>query len=112
MHSKFVRWCIGLALVVSVGGTVFVMSRVPNVTESPPQVSETGKAYTLADIGTHSTAASCWTTINASVYDLTDWVGKHPGGERAILSICGKDGTAPFNAQHGGAALQQQILFQ
>jgi cytochrome b involved in lipid metabolism len=36
------------------------------------------------------------------VYDLTAWISKHPGGERAILSICGKDGSAAFNDQHGG----------
>jgi hypothetical protein len=40
--------------------------------------------------------------INGGVYDLTAWISKHPGGERAILSICGKDGSAAFNDQHGG----------
>jgi cytochrome b involved in lipid metabolism len=51
----------------------------------------------------------CWSAINGSVYNLTSFVGNHPGGQ-AILKICGKDGSAIFNAQHGGGAKQQQIL--
>jgi cytochrome b involved in lipid metabolism len=38
------------------------------------------------------------------------WINLHPGGRDKILSICGKDGTAPFMAQHHGAQLQMDIL--
>ena len=63
-----------------------------------------------ATIAMHADAISCWSSINGTVYDLTSWIPKHPGGEQAILSICGIDGSTKFNAQHGGAPLQQQIL--
>ncbi|MES2059604.1 MAG: cytochrome b5-like heme/steroid binding domain-containing protein [Patescibacteria group bacterium] len=58
--------------------------------------------YTLADVSKHSNASSCWTTINGGVYDVTAWINQHPGGPEAILSLCGKDGSAAFDAQHGG----------
>ncbi|MFM8205838.1 MAG: cytochrome b5 domain-containing protein [Actinomycetales bacterium] len=29
-------------------------------------------------------------------------MGKHPGGAAVIKAICGKDGSASFNGQHGG----------
>ena len=77
---------------------------------SPPSGADTSTLYTLADIAKHNDASSCWTIINAGVYDLTGWINQHPGGPEAILSICGKDGSAPFNAQHGSAKLQQDIL--
>ena len=67
-------------------------------------------SYTLAQISTHSTDTDCWTTINGGVYDLGAWVKKHPGGEKAILSLCGIDGSAAFNGKHGGAELQLSIL--
>jgi len=67
-------------------------------------------AYTLAQVAEHSDQSSCWTTINGNVYNLTTWIGQHPGGEGAILSICGKDGTSAFEAQHATTAQAQAML--
>ena len=58
--------------------------------------------YTMTHVAAHSTALSCWSAVNGGVYDLTSWIGNHPGGEQAILSICGKDGSSAFNTQHDG----------
>jgi cytochrome b involved in lipid metabolism len=86
----------------------------PNVNNTNEDESATtgtpAPTYTLADISTHSGKGDCWTAINGGVYNLTAWISQHPGGEQAILSICGKDGSAAFNAQHGGARQQAQIL--
>lgn len=60
------------------------------------------KSYSLAEVAKHSSDSSCWSAINGKVYDLTAWIGQHPGGKNAILSICGKDGSSAFNDQHGG----------
>ncbi len=65
--------------------------------------------YTLVDVAKHASPKDCWTTINGSVYDLTPFVGKHPGGE-AILKVCGNDGTKLFVGQHGGQAKQENQL--
>jgi cytochrome b involved in lipid metabolism len=46
--------------------------------------------------------STCWSIIDGKVYDLTRWIGSHPGGESYILFICGKDGTNSFKAQHSG----------
>jgi cytochrome b involved in lipid metabolism len=64
----------------------------------------------MADVAKHANATSCWTAIRGSVYNLTTWIGSHPGGKEAILSICGKDGTAAFVDQHGGSGQQESIL--
>lgn len=66
--------------------------------------------YTMAVVATHDSSASCWAAINGSVYDVTTWIGQHPGGQDAILSLCGKDGTAAFTGQHGGQARQEKEL--
>ena len=42
--------------------------------------------------------------IDGNVYDLTEWIGQHPGGSQRILPLCGTDATAAFSAQHGGQA--------
>ncbi len=77
---------------------------------APAPTSSGEKTYTMADVSAHATAASCWSIINGNVYDLTSWIGKHPGGEKAITQLCGKDGSAEFNGQHGGAMRQANTL--
>lgn len=69
---------------------------------SPTASSPAGGSYTLTDVAAHASASSCWTAINGKVYDVTAWISQHPGGQRAILGLCGKDGSAAFNGQHGG----------
>jgi len=64
-----------------------------------------------ATVASHNSRASCWSIINGSVYDLTSWIPKHPGGEQAILGLCGTDGSAKFNRKHGGDASKEKILF-
>ena len=83
----------------SVGATSAGNSSPSNTPSTP---SKTPSGYTMAEVAAHNNSASCWSAINGNVYDLTSWIGQHPGGQQAILSICGKDGSAAFNAQHGG----------
>ncbi len=63
-----------------------------------------------ATVAQHSSRTSCWTSINGSVYDLTSWIPKHPGGEQAILQLCGTDGSAKFNGMHGGDKAKEKLL--
>lgn len=58
--------------------------------------------YTLAQVAQHNSKASCYTAISGSVYDVTPFISRHPGGANAILSLCGTDGTAAFTNQHDG----------
>lgn len=71
----------------------------------PPTTSAptTAASYTLAQVATHNSSASCYSAINGNVYDLTSFISQHPGGAAAIKSLCGVDGTAAYNGQHGGS---------
>jgi uncharacterized membrane protein len=69
--------------------------------DSSPTTPDSG-AITLAEVAQHADASSCWAAINGQVYDLTDWLGQHPGGAREIIPHCGTDATAAFTAQHTG----------
>jgi len=81
---------------------------VPTPAPAPAPVTKTG--YTLAEVAQHSTASSCYTTINDGVYDLTSFIKKHPGGAANIMKICGKDGTSLFENQHEGDAKPEATL--
>lgn len=85
---------------------------VKNTTTTTTTVTTTPKptTYSLSQVATHNNDQSCWTTINGNVYDLTSWINEHPGGARAILSLCGADGTKSFMDQHGGQGRPEQEL--
>lgn len=88
-----------------------VVSETKDVPESSPQPGAPSmQTYTMADVALHASEQSCWTVVRSTVYDLTAWIAKHPGGERAILSMCGKDGTASFEGQHGGSTRPENTL--
>ena len=106
MNKKNFSPIIGIIVVAIAAATAWSAPKAP--AESQPIKNAAG--YTLAQIGIHNTAHSCWTAINGSAYDLTQWIAQHPGGEGAILSICGTDGSAAFNGQHGGQGKPAQIL--
>ena len=69
---------------------------------SSATTSTSPSGITMAEVKKHNSATSCYTAINGSVYDVTKWISQHPGGADAILSLCGTDGTAAFEGQHGG----------
>lgn len=80
-------------------------SATPMATKSaePSKSAEPASAgYTMERVKANNSASSCWTVISGNVYDLTRWIGSHPGGSGAIRSLCGTDGTAEFNSQHRG----------
>jgi cytochrome b involved in lipid metabolism len=69
----------------------------PTATVAP---SVAPASYTMAQVKANKSAAKCWSVINEKVYDLTAWINAHPGGDDAIISLCGTDGTQDFLAMH------------
>jgi cytochrome b involved in lipid metabolism len=69
----------------------------PSATVAP---SVAPASYTMAQVKANKSAAKCWSVINEKVYDLTAWINAHPGGDDAIISLCGTDGTQDFLAMH------------
>lgn len=65
-----------------------------------PPASAASTTYTMADVKKHADPSSCWTVIDGKVYDVTQWIGQHPGGPNRIEALCGNDATGAFNGQH------------
>ncbi len=131
MNKKIISIVIGAVLVVGIGTFVYTTKKpilVNNVndiqtvktplvdtpkiiTQSVPATQATPvSGITLATVASHNSKTSCWSAVNGSVYDLTSWIPNHPGGEGAILSLCGIDGSNDYNDQHGGSSKPARIL--
>lgn len=112
MNNKLTSIIIGLILLIGIGGFVYTnkKSAYQPAENTTSQTDTKIAGFTLEQITAHKDASSCWTAINGSVYDLTSWILKHPGGSEAILWLCGKDGTEAFNKQHGGSNKIAKVL--
>ncbi|XP_011505918.1 PREDICTED: cytochrome b5-like isoform X2 [Ceratosolen solmsi marchali] len=58
--------------------------------------ANTLKLFTHAEVALNNTADKLWTIIHHNVYDLTDFLVKHPGGIELLLDQGGRDATEPF----------------
>jgi len=79
-------------------------------TSGEEKTEENEKTYTMEEVAKHNSKESCWSVIRGKVYDLTNFIYKHPGGADKILKICGKDGTDLFVKMHGGKKTPEEIL--
>lgn len=63
--------------------------------------TDSTKTITLVEVANHKTESDCRTAINGTVYDVTAFFGKHPGGDKNLFRVCGIDATVAFERQHG-----------
>lgn len=92
--NKKVLISLLLLLAIIIGAVVFISNRseAPVVSNS----NQTGQTqFTKEEVAQHTKVDDCWTIINGGVYDITNYVPMHPGGDE-ILRTCGTDGTSLF----------------
>lgn len=111
-----------IVIIVSKKSTEVTSTTTTELVESTPIVEQAASnqpvvtspakpaTYTMTEVATHNSRESCYTVISGSVYDVTAWISKHPGGQFAILGLCGKDGTDAFTGKHGGQARPESEL--
>lgn len=49
------------------------------------------------ELALHHTREDCWVVINDYVYDITDFLNKHPGGDTIMIAYAGRDVSEHFN---------------
>ncbi|KIM57441.1 hypothetical protein SCLCIDRAFT_1219499 [Scleroderma citrinum Foug A] len=48
----------------------------------------------------HNKKEDAWTAINGKVYNITPYLPFHPGGEKELMRVAGRDGTKLFSLTH------------
>ncbi|EIN08846.1 oxidoreductase [Punctularia strigosozonata HHB-11173 SS5] len=54
-------------------------------------MSKRVRIFAVEDVELHKDRASCWVTRHGKVYDVTEFLPDHPGGDDLILKYGGKD---------------------
>ncbi|CAO3688002.1 unnamed protein product [Umbelopsis vinacea] len=53
-------------------------------------------ALSLAQVSEHSSKKDIYVAVHNKVYNVTDFIEEHPGGEEVLLDEAGKDATEAF----------------
>lgn len=56
--------------------------------------------FTRDEVRKHNQKDDIWLIINEKVYNVTEFLSKHPGGQRVLRIYGGEDATEAFNAFH------------
>ncbi|MEM3374240.1 MAG: cytochrome b5-like heme/steroid binding domain-containing protein [Candidatus Woesearchaeota archaeon] len=83
-----------------------------NNQENNIQENRNNEKISLSELSKHNSRNDCWVAYDKKVYDVTQYLGKHPGGVDAILKYCGtadqfQEG---FTKKHGTS--KNEILFE
>jgi cytochrome b involved in lipid metabolism len=97
MHKKstLVLSFVAVLLIIAIGVGVWVLLNGREVQQAPQSATEQTASYTMDEVARHNTEADCWTVISGNVYDLTQFINRHPGGDE-VLRACGTDATTLF----------------
>lgn len=103
---------ITILLIVGIGmwGSSIRKQDLQAIEQNKRIMAETLTQYSAAEVATHNSVTSCWSSIDGYIYDLTSFINLHPGGERAVAETCGIDGTAAFKEAHNGSARKMAEL--
>ncbi|KAL0330700.1 UNVERIFIED_CONTAM: Acyl-lipid (9-3)-desaturase [Sesamum angustifolium] len=69
-------------------------------------MAEPKRYITSEELKAHNKSGDLWISIQGKVYDVSEWVNHHPGGELPLLNLAGQDATDAFVAYHPGTAWQ------
>ncbi|KAF9518488.1 hypothetical protein BS47DRAFT_1370996 [Hydnum rufescens UP504] len=61
------------------------------------------------EVARHNSRESCWIIIAGFAYDVTEFLGEHPGGAAIILKYAGQDVTEVYESLHPPSALADNL---
>lgn len=98
MRTSTIAFSVIILLLLGISGAgIWVLSQ-RQASQSSESIVEQENSYTMDEVSMHNSRTDCWTVISGEVYDLTDYVIRHPGGNE-ILRACGTDATSLFNSR-------------
>lgn len=63
---------------------------------SSPKSWKNLRRYTLSEVAEHCHHNDCWLIVYDLVYDVTNFLNEHPGGEYIVMENAGRDSTLQF----------------
>ncbi len=61
-----------------------------------------GAGVSLEELARHASEADCWMAIDGVVYDVTDYIPRHPTSPAVMTPWCGKDASDAYRTKGYG----------
>ncbi len=96
--------------------SLFEQFWIGNLAHNPERSNKStiiSRKYTYEEIAKHNQEEDCWVIIEGKVYDVTNYMYKHPGGHLLFLDYAGNDATLVFNSPpHSTDALVEMRKYE
>ncbi|QRV72946.1 FMN-dependent alpha-hydroxy acid dehydrogenase [Ceratobasidium sp. AG-Ba] len=73
------------------------------------QTPQAEEQISYQEVQKHNKREDCWIVVRGQVYNVTDFIPKHPGGDKIIVSNAGKDVTEIFESLHAKGTLEKML---
>lgn len=105
LYSAFITfWAMTATLLLLQGLTAPVPADPPRQAPSidaAPAAAVTPQ-YGLAEVASHNRLDDCWMAIEGVVYDLTDYVDRHPAPDEVLAAWCGREASEGMKTKDRG----------
>ncbi|ALC38675.1 CG6870 [Drosophila busckii] len=90
------------------------MKLKPKVEQIKAKLPELLPEITLEQVGQHDSFDDCWIIIYDRVYNVTQFLRDHPGGDDVIMDHAGRDATIAFHgtghSRHAVELMRQFLI--
>jgi len=113
VHAAFIAFWAGLGMLLLLQLTAppdAAQDREPASASVDRSATAGGEPkFTRVDIAQHNRRDDCWMAIEGSVYDLTDYLPRHPAAPELLDAWCGTEATVGMrtkgnNSDHSARA--------
>jgi L-lactate dehydrogenase (cytochrome) len=80
-----------------------------SLSEDPGQDDQSLSMVSFDELAKHTSEDDCWIVVRGKAYDITGFLGDHPGGSAVILGTTGCDSTAAFEEAHPVAIMKMTL---
>ena len=84
---------------------------IPTIPPPTPAAPAADTALTAVELAKHNKANDCWLLISSKIYNVTSYIGSHPGGANEIIKFCGTDATTAFQTKDGRGNNHSQAAY-
>ncbi|KAG5462919.1 MAG: cytochrome b5-like heme/steroid binding domain-containing protein, partial [Olpidium bornovanus] len=83
------------------------------MTTGDAQARDPARPFTWQELATHNTRQDAYVAVRGKVYDVTEFISRHPGGEDTLLLAAGRDATlvSAYCDQHNLPAVWMRYAF-
>eukprot|EP00928_Gymnodinium_smaydae_P099123 TRINITY_DN9377_c0_g2_i1.p1 TRINITY_DN9377_c0_g2~~TRINITY_DN9377_c0_g2_i1.p1 ORF type:complete len:1137 (+),score=111.91 TRINITY_DN9377_c0_g2_i1:189-3413(+) len=99
-----------LKMLIENSGKQSCDSSVCSTTDSKPHSQMRITPSTLASFAQVAAGMHCLVAVDGLIYDVERFASSHPGGERLLRSVCGKDASEEFHKRHSNVDKATEVL--